>query len=192
MYPMLYAELAELYDTLEKTSKRLEMTWHLAQAIGRTEEKDLGALLLLLQGRVLPPWDERKVGVAEKLVGKAISRATGASAKEVESLWAKRGDLGLVDEELSSKKRQSTLRSERLEVRGVLERVQGLTSLEGEGSVDRKVEEVSRLLSASPRCWSSFVSGSVRGRCAMPSRGPCSLKCWASWFLARAARSILR
>lgn len=151
MYPMLYAELAELYDTLEKTSKRLEMTWHLAQAIGRTEEKDLGALLLLLQGRVLPPWDERKVGVAEKLVGKAISRATGASAKEVESLWAKRGDLGLVAEELSSKKRQSTLRSERLEVRGVLERVQGLTSLEGEGSVDRKVEEVSRLLSASPR-----------------------------------------
>ena len=65
---MKYKLLADLYQKIEGTSKRLEKTFYLSEFLKKVDVKDLDKLVLLFQGRVFPPWDERKIGVAAKLV----------------------------------------------------------------------------------------------------------------------------
>ncbi|MEK6816760.1 MAG: aminoacyl--tRNA ligase-related protein, partial [Nanoarchaeota archaeon] len=45
---------------------------------------------------VFPHWDERKLGFSSRLMLKAISLSSGVNFKEVEKLWTKAGDLGIV------------------------------------------------------------------------------------------------
>ncbi|MBI2138663.1 DNA ligase, partial [Candidatus Woesearchaeota archaeon] len=82
---------------------------------------------------------------------KAIHTAAGISVDEVEERWKKLGDLGDVAEALMSGKKQVTLFSSTLSVKKVVSNLQKLSGLEGEGTVERKVQLVAELLtSASP------------------------------------------
>ena len=68
--------------------------------------EDIKDIIMLIQGRVFPEWDSQEIGMASKLAIKAIAKATGHTAKEVENKWKKIGDLGEVAEELCGKKRR--------------------------------------------------------------------------------------
>ena len=105
---MDYEKLVKVYNELESTSKRLEKTRIIAEFIRAVSKKDLGNVMLLLQGRVYPRWDESKLGIASRLVAKAISKSTGISLNEVEKIWKRTGDLGKTCQETIGKKRQST------------------------------------------------------------------------------------
>ena len=105
---MKYLELAEIYETLEATSKRLEKTYIISKLFKKTKEEDIDKITLLIQGRVFPLWDETKLGVSERLIIKALSTITGHPADKIEVEWKKLGDLGLVAEKLVQKKHQST------------------------------------------------------------------------------------
>jgi len=144
---MKYEELAEAYELLENSSKRLKKTWIISNLLKKTNDKDLEKVIILLQGKVFPSHDKREIGVASKLVLKAIATATGYSAKQIEDLWKKKGDLGLVTEHLMKSKKQNTLFNEDLTVKDVFETLQKLSTLEGQGSVDQKVKLISKLLS---------------------------------------------
>ena len=149
---MLYADLAAIYEKLEKTSKRLEKTYYISKLLEKTAVAELPRIILLIQGRVFPKWDERKIGVAGKLVIKAIAISTGISAEEVEKEWAKVGDLGLVAEAFVKRKKQITLMSQPLVVKKVSDNLVAISEAEGAGSVDRKVKLISELLtSAKPQ-----------------------------------------
>jgi DNA ligase-1 len=149
---MDYAELVEIYGRLEKTSKRLEKTHILSEFIKTVPTQDLPSVVLLLQGNVYPSVEEKKIGVAAKLVLKAIASATGIPQDKVEAHWAKAGDLGITAEELIGKKKQSTLFKTDVTVKKVMENLRKLSSLEGEGTVSRKVDLISELLtSATPK-----------------------------------------
>ncbi|MDO8481056.1 MAG: ATP-dependent DNA ligase [Nanoarchaeota archaeon] len=145
---MQYAALVGVYRQLASTSKRLEKTRIIAELI---KEDSSSEVVLLLQGRVFPNWDDRKIGVASRIVIKAISKASGQPEKEVEQQWKKTGDLGLAAQELFSKKSQSTLFSESLTVKKVYANLTKLASAEGQGAVEQKLNLISQLLtSASP------------------------------------------
>ena len=149
---MKYAELADVYEKLEKTSKRLEKTSILSDFLKETTAEDVDKIILLLQGKVFPAWDERKIGFASRMMIKSIQTATGMSADSVEKKLKKTGDLGITGEELIVKKSQQTLFSSELTVKKVFDNIQKLTTLEGEGSVNRKVSLVAELLtSAKPK-----------------------------------------
>ena len=145
---MKYRELVEVYGELEKTSKRLEKTYIISELLKKTHIDDLGAVVLLLKGRVFPQWDESKVGVASRLVIKAINVATGSSPEKIEKEWKKTGDLGTVAEHLTKSKTQATLFSTKLTVKKVLDNIKSLTKAEGAGAVDRKVKLIAELLSS--------------------------------------------
>ena len=145
---MRYLELAEFYDSLGKTSKRLEKTFYVAELLKKAEPSDLDRILLLLKGRVFPDYDEAKLGVASKLVVKAISAATGIDAESVEKEWKKTGDLGKVAENLIGRKRQATLFSSELSVKKVFDNLKQLPDIEGAKSVDRKIGLISELLTS--------------------------------------------
>jgi len=149
---MKYSSLCEIYEALESHSSRLEKTEILAEFLKKIKSEKNKEIIYLLQGRIFPDYDNREIGISTQLVMKALSRSTGMSAGEIEKHWKKLGDLGLVAELITSKKRQSTLSSSQLTTEKVLQNLQKLPALEGKGTVDKKMALISELLtSASPK-----------------------------------------
>ena len=145
---MEYGRLVVLYEQLEKTTKRLEKTKQLADFLQQLPEKDFSHVLLLLEGRVFPAWDERKIGMASRLLLKVISMATGASQEKLEEEWKKTGNLGDVAASVKQTKRQATLFAQELTTQKVFENLQKLATIEGHGTVDLKVKLVVELLTS--------------------------------------------
>ncbi len=149
---MNYADLVDVYEKLEKTTKRLEKTHILSEFLKTVSIDSLPYVVLLLQGNVYPAVEEKKIGVAAKLVLKALAAATGIPSNKVENLWAKTGDLGETAQQMISKKKQVTLFKTDITVKKVMENLRKLAEMEGEGTVSRKVDLISELLtSATPR-----------------------------------------
>ena len=71
---MKYKKLVKLYSEVEATSKRLEKTYLVSQFLKKTDLDDIPKITLLLQGRIFPSYDERKIGVAAKVVVKALNK----------------------------------------------------------------------------------------------------------------------
>jgi len=99
---MKYSELVEIYEALEGTTKKLKKAEILANFLRKVKKEELEIVINLIQGSVFPQWDARKIGFSSRLILKAISSATGEDSKDVEKMWAKKGDLGLVVEDLIS------------------------------------------------------------------------------------------
>lgn len=149
---MKYSELVTIYDKLESTTKRLDKTYYIAEFLKKVKEDDLDDIVLLLQGIIFPKYDERKIGFGGRMVLKAINIATGIDVAKIEDEWKKLGDIGEVAEKLIGKKKQATLFSQELSIKKVFDNLRSLSSLEGAGTVDRKVKLVAELLtSASPK-----------------------------------------
>lgn len=158
---MEYIVLAEVFEQLSRTNSRLEKTAILAAFMKDLPEDSIDASILLLQGRVFPEWDSRTVGMAGKLVLKAISRATGYSEVDVHNKFKEKGDLGDTALTLVAKKRQQTLFSAPLTLDGVFSTLQKLASLEGIGSQDVRLAELSKLLTSAKPIEAKFIVRTV-------------------------------
>ncbi|MGV8151120.1 MAG: ATP-dependent DNA ligase [Candidatus Woesearchaeota archaeon] len=145
---MEYLELSRLYERLESTSKRLEKTKILSDFLKDCTPKQVDKILLLAQGLVFPKHEDKKIGIASKLVVKALNTATGIDVDEIEKTWKKTGDLGLSAQELVKKKKQHTLFNEELTVDKVYSTIRKLASIEGTGSTDLKMKMISELLTS--------------------------------------------
>ena len=126
----------------------LEQTDIISKFLKEVDSDDLGPMILLMEGRIFPRWDEREVGIAAKTMLKAISVASGEPISRVNFEWKKTGDLGTVSYNLIKKKKQSTLGSHDLTVKKVLKNLMELAAIEGRGSVDRKISLVAELLTS--------------------------------------------
>jgi DNA ligase 1 len=149
---MDYSKLCSVYGALEGTSKGLEKTSILAEFLSRIAKSEEYELIYLLQGMAFADYDKNELGMSLQLVIRAISRATGLGDAEVVDKFKELGDLGKVAESLIGKKKQQTaLFSKKLSVEKVLQNIRKLPTLEGQGTVDRKIGYVVELLnSASP------------------------------------------
>jgi len=158
---MKYLELVELYENLEKTSKRLAKTNLIAELLKKTKDEDLDEIMLLLQGRIFPKHDEREMGVANRLVIKAISKATGIDGAKVENEWKKTGDLGLTAEGLIKDKKQKTLFHQDLTLKRVFENLRKLPDITGSGAVEKKLQLISELLTSAKPLEAKYIVRTV-------------------------------
>jgi len=158
---MQYKSLVKVYIELEKTSKRLEKTYIISEFLKSTPAADLPVVALLLQGRLFPHWDERETGVASRLIVKAINTTTGVSVKQIENYWKRTGDLGIVAEEIATKRKQRTLVSRELTVNKVFENLRKLPELEGKGAVEKKMRLISELLLSAKPVESRYIVRTV-------------------------------
>ncbi len=145
---MLYKKLAELYDELSSTTKRLKKIEILSSFLKELKESDKDILYLLL-GRIYPEYDQREIGISNQLAIKAIAKATGTSPEHVIKEWKSIGDLGKVAEILIKDKKQHTLQSHILTTEKVIENLRKLPELEGKGTVDKKMDIIIELLTSS-------------------------------------------
>src|SRR3989338_8627139 len=149
---MDYSKLTEYYQQLEKTSKRLEKTHIISQLLKEVKKENNPEYIInLIRGSVFPTWEQRKIGVSDRIVIKALATSTGISMDKIEKMFTKVGDLGDVAQEITKEKKQTTLHNKKLTCELVYKNIRNLAELEGEGTVNKKIGLISELLtSASP------------------------------------------
>ncbi len=160
---MEYAELVKQYELLEKTTKRLEKTYIVSEFLKIVNAGDIEQIMLLLQGRIFQSWDEREIGVASRILIKALSLSTGFSQEEIEAAWREKGDLGRVTESFVMQKKQKSFFSETLSVKKVFLNLQKIATMEGEGTVDRKVGLILELLTSAKPNEAKYLVRTVLG-----------------------------
>lgn len=149
---MDYSELADIYEKLESTSSKHGKRDILTDLLKDTTVAELEKIVLLVTGRVFPNVSNEELGIAAKMMKRAIIKATGFSDKKITEEFKRTGDLGLVAEKLVRSKRQVTLMQKRLTVEKVFESLQKLPTTTGRGSQERKLSIIVELLiSAEPK-----------------------------------------
>ncbi|MFC2143201.1 ATP-dependent DNA ligase [Candidatus Aenigmatarchaeota archaeon] len=143
---MRYSKLAEIYEKLENTPKKLKKRDILADLYKKTKSNELRITVLLSMGAIFPR-GEYDLGIAREMVKKTISKTYGINEKDITKKFKETGDLGLVAEFFASHKKQKTLGSKELHVEKVFDNLEKLPTVSGGGSQDRKMALVSELLS---------------------------------------------
>ena len=188
---MLYSDLAETFDRLESTGSRLEMTSILADFLRRADKGELRSIVYLSQGKLHPDFVPGVLGMADRLVMKAIAKASGNPDEKVEKLTIETGDLGQVAETMISKKKQMALFSEELTVARV---VKGLTTIEnadGKDSQDTKQKTLAGLLHDSGPMEARYLCRTVTGRMRVGAADMTILDALAEAFASKEDRPTI-
>jgi len=149
---MKYSLMADAYEKIEATTKRLEMTDYLVEFLKKTPKDVIDKVAYLTQGKLYPDFVGIEVGVAEKLAIRAVARAAGRGEKEIEEEMKKTGDLGETTQKFLEKKTQVTFFQEPLTVEKVYDTLDKMAKSTGAGSMDQKINLLAGLLAnATPK-----------------------------------------
>lgn len=140
---MKFAELAEYYEKLEGTSKRLELIDILSKLFKESDASEIGRICYLIQGRVAPFFEPTEIGMSENLVAIALARAFDSTKEEVIRSYRKFGNMGLAAQKLSESRSKN--HESRLSIKEVYDRLYRIAKTGGEGSVDKKLNALSDL-----------------------------------------------
>jgi DNA ligase-1 len=138
---------------MEKTSKRLELTDLLGELFKKTPNEIVANVVYLIQGKLRPDFEGIEIGVAEKLVIRAVYRSTAIETKRIEDAYRIDGDLGQAVSKLIEQKTQKTLFDETKEdvnksVEWVYDSLLKIAELKGSGKnvLDKKMNYIASLL----------------------------------------------
>lgn len=149
---MKYSLMADAYEKIEATTKRLEMTAHLVEFLKNTPATIIDKVAYLTQGKLYPDFIGIEIGIAEKLAIRAIAKAVGISESTIEAEMKKTGDLGTTAEKFLTKRKQQTFSTQPLTVEKVYDTLDKMAKATGPGSMDTKINQLSGLLTdASPK-----------------------------------------
>ena len=169
---MDYERLCDFYERLEGTTKRLEMTDILVELL-KEAAGDIRAVVYLTRGQLAADFEGVELGVADKLVIRALVQITGLSEDEVTKSYHKTGDLGDAAFELLSTKgkrrKQATLFDEPTAkgaqtIGDVFATLHAIARAAGAGSQGQKMDLLTRLVQeASPRA-ARYLVRTVTGK----------------------------
>ncbi len=160
---MLYSLVADCYEKLEATSGRIKTVETLARLMKSTPVDQLKPLVYLTQGKLRPDYEGVELGIAEKLVIRAIKTSTALSDDQISRSIVEKGDVGSAAEYLLDNGIQQTLFSQPLTLEKVYEGLMKIAKTSGEGSLDSKLQTLTSLLNdASPK-EAKFIVRTVMG-----------------------------
>jgi DNA ligase-1 len=158
-----YRAIAEAYEKIEATSKRLEMTDLLVDLLKKTPRDIIGKVAYLTQGKLYPDFVGIEIGVAEKLALKALARATGSRESVLNDDLRKTGDIGETGQRFIGSKKQVTFFQEALTVQKVYETLDKVAKTSGSGAVDSKMALLAGLLAAASPLEAKYILRTVTG-----------------------------
>lgn len=141
---MKFKELALYFSKIEEITARLEITRILAELFSKLSKEEIGKTLYLLQGRLSPLYEKIELGMAEKMVIKAVIMALNIDQKMFILRYKKIGDLGKTVE--SFKKEILSLEEKELTINEVYKILWQIAHETGEGSQERKLNLLSHLI----------------------------------------------
>jgi len=138
---MKFHEYALFLDSLDKTSKRLEMTDILANLIGNLSQDEIRNGIYLSLGTLKAPFEDLKFNFADKQMIKTLTVYSGKEAEEINKMYSKEGDLGTVGFLISQESKNPTLT-----LTNVYEKLEEIAAIEGTGSQEKKSQKIISLL----------------------------------------------
>ena len=162
-YLLKYAEIAEAYEKIEATTKRLEMTDLLVNLLKNTPKDIIDKVVYLTQGKIYPDFVGIEIGVAEKLAIKALARASGRKESEIEEDLKKSGDIGETAQKIIAKKKQVTFFHQPLTVQRVYETLDKMAKASGSGAIDAKMSLLAGLLADATPKEAKYIMRTVTG-----------------------------
>ena len=160
---MRYAVIAEAYEKIEATTKRLEMTDLLVNLLKNTPKEIINKVVYLTQGKIYPDFVDLEIGVAEKLAIKALARASGRKESEIEEDVKKTGDIGKTAQKFVGNKKQATFFQQPLTVQRVYEILDKMARTSGSGAVDLKMALLAGLLADATPEEAKYIMRTVTG-----------------------------
>jgi len=158
-----YAVIAEAYEKIEATTKRLKMTDLLVDLLKNTPKDIIDKAVYLTQGKIYPDFISLEIGVAEKLAIKALARASGKKESEIEEDLKKTGDIGETAQNFMANKKQSTFFQQPLTVQRVYETLDKMARASGSGTVDLKTALLAGLLADATPKEAKYIMRTVTG-----------------------------
>ena len=159
---MLYDHIAEAYEAMEATTKRLEMLDHLVSLLKETPPAFLDKLVYLTQGKLYPDFMGVEIGIADKMAARAIALATGADEGVVNDSYRDSGDLGLSAEALFNASGHPPRPS--LTVESVYRTLDSIAQTAGVGSVDAKLGLFAELMKVATPREAKYLVRTVTGK----------------------------
>ncbi|MDD1777713.1 MAG: ATP-dependent DNA ligase [Candidatus Helarchaeota archaeon] len=180
---MQYRTLANAYEKLALTSKRLEITDILVELFKNTPTEIIDKVIFLTQGKLHPSWFQLpEIGIAEKSAIKAVWIATDGDINEIEQKVRELGDLGTVFEkglkkkvklvnldsfilkpDSPSKKSTQELRTG-IHVKDVYSILDKIAKASGPGSAEDKVQSLADLLKKVDEIEGKWILRTVLGK----------------------------
>ncbi len=155
--------IADAYEKIEATTKRLEMTSLLVGLLKATPRDVIDKVVYLTQGKIYPDFVGLEIGVAEKLAIRALSRASGRTETDIEADLRKSGDIGETAQTFLTKKRQVTFGQKTLTVERVYEILDKMAKTTGSGSVDTKMALLCGILTDAQPKDAKYILRTVTG-----------------------------
>ncbi|MCK4477494.1 ATP-dependent DNA ligase [Candidatus Bathyarchaeota archaeon] len=161
---MKFSQIADCYEKIDATTKRLEMTDYLVELLKLTSKDIIDKVVYLTQGKLYPDFVDIQIGIAEKLAIQAVAKATGKSEKETGEDLAKTGDIGETAQKFLAKKTQATLfKGTPLTVEEVYDTLDKMARASGTGSMDRKLSLLAGLLTSATPKEAKYIIRTVTG-----------------------------
>lgn len=143
---MRFSEIADTFEKMSTTTKRLELTQHLVELFQKTPSEIISKIVYLIQGKLRPDFEGIELGLAEKLAIHALAKSSGIPIKKINSVYAEDGDLGSAAAKILEQKTQTTFLAQDITAERVYETLYKIARLEGQRSQDMKMKYVSSLL----------------------------------------------
>lgn len=141
---MEFKELAKYIEEIELTSSRNKITELLSSLFKKLSESEISETIFLLQGRLVPLYESKEFGMAEKLIVNSAVDAFKIEKDKFNLELQKIGDIGSTVELF---KKINLLNDEHLSINEVFKQLTILADSSGKGSQDTKIKILSNLIS---------------------------------------------
>src|SRR5437879_7208494 len=156
---MRFQDLVTIFERLEATTKRLEMFEILAELFRQTIPDEIAPIIYMSQGNLLPAFHGLELGMSERLLSRALAQATQSAPEAVLAHFKRTGDLGTTAEALLAGRAGAGLTVAR-----VYDELLRIARTSGEGSVEKKLCNLSDLLSLASPAEAKYIARLERAR----------------------------
>ncbi len=161
---MKFDTFSEYLSRMEGTAGRLELAAQLSGLLRELAPSETPAALYMVQGQLLPPFAGEPMGMAARLLLRAMERALGhqgekGRSRDLDALLAEVGDPGLLAERLKMGREHG-----HMDLSGIYESLLEISRLSGSGSQDEKISRLSSLFQGVSPLSSRYLARFVMGR----------------------------
>ena len=161
---MNLSELVDTFELMEATKSRLALTDYLVSLIDNTPATIIDKVIYLIQGKLRPDYEGIELGIAEKMIIRALSRALSVDISSIEEVYRQTGDLGDAARKIMSSKENKV--TTRFTVEHIYSTLEEIARTTGAGSQELKVNHIVELLNHSTpreaRYIIKFIMGTLR------------------------------
>ena len=159
---MKIADFADYLARLDKTSSRLAITEILSDLFKKTDASEIKKVVYLILGSLAPRYETVVFNMADKVVARAIAKAYRVDEKKVIKKYKQSGDLGDTAYSCHPVPRYGV--HTKNDVSDLFQLLLALAQDSGEGSVERKIETLSKLLISVDPLSAKYIIRMVLGK----------------------------